>query len=276
MGSLTNYAEQKMLDHLCLTPYSSVATLYLGLSTADPTDAATGASCNEVPNAYDYARTAITFGAAGSRLITQNADVDFPAANGGSWGTVTHWFVADNATYGAGNVLAAGAFGTSKTINDGNTPSVASGVVYVSISAGEVSDYAANAFLDRMFRNQAFTISANYLALIITNATDDADDGDTITEPSGGSYARKQVNANGGAAPDWDLAVAGDPSYVDSADAITFATATASWGTVIGVALCDALTSGEVLMYDNAMTDQLVDDGDTAEFAAAAIVLQMN
>jgi len=275
MGSLSNFSEAELLDHVYNVAYSATPTLSLALASADPGDAATGASMNELANANGYARTTITFGAAGSRLITQNADVDFPQATGGGWGTASHWAVLDNSSYGLGNVLASGAFAVAKLINDGNTPTVASAEVYVQIDANEISDYLALNWLDLMFRNQVFAKPATYVGLTTVIITDGMT-GTTITEPSGGAYARKQVNINGGASPTWDIAVEADPSYVDNTHIITFITATASWGTIVGVAICDAATVGELLMYDNGMTDQLVDNGDTAEFAAAALVAQQS
>ena len=84
MGSLTNTAEVGMLDHILnKTTYGPFTTVYLGLCTADPTDAATGGSANEVSNANAYQRTAITFGAAAGRVITQSGAVTFPQASGG-------------------------------------------------------------------------------------------------------------------------------------------------------------------------------------------------
>lgn len=276
MGSITNFLEMELLDHLCLTAYTPPANIYLCLCTADPTDAATGASMNETGDLAAYQRTAITFAAASSRSVAQTGDVTFPQATDDYASPITHWAIADSQTHGAGNVLAHGAFAASKTIYDNDTPKVASGEVTVSFSASELSDYAANGLLDFAFRNQSFTVSANYIALIITNPVTDGMTGSTITEPSGGSYARKQVNANGGAAPDWDLAVSGDPSYVDNNDAITFVTASANWGTIIAVALVDASSAGNLLMYDNDMTDKAVDSGDTAEFPAGDLDWQMS
>ena len=275
MGSMTNYAELELLDHVYNAAYSAVATTYLCLCTADPTDAATGASMNEVPNLYAYQRTAITFGAAASRVITQNADVDFPQASGGGWGTVTHWAICDNQTYGSGNVLGVGAFGTSKTINDGNTASVVSAEINVTISAAEVSDYLALNWLDLMFRNQVFAKPATHVALCTATIADN-DTGSTITEPAGGAYARKQVNINGGASPTWDVAVEGDPSYVDNTHEIAFTTATGDWTTIVAVGICSLATLGELLMYDNAMTDQQVDNGDTAKFAVGVLDAQLS
>lgn len=267
MGSLTNYAEVAFLKHICLeAAYSPATTIYLALCTADPTDAATGASMNECANTGSYARTAITFAAAASRSVAQNADVDFPQATG-SWGTVSHWAIVDTNTYGSGNVLAHGAFASSKAVGSGDTPSVASGEVTVSFNAGEVSNYAANGFLDRMFRNQAFTVSATYLGLTTVIVTDGMT-GSTITEPGSGAYAREQVNANGGAAPDWNLVTSGDPSYVDNNDDVTFTTATGDWGTITSVVMCDASSAGNLLMYDNDVTDKAVNNGDTAKITA--------
>src|SRR3990167_7674776 len=104
MGSLTDFSELELLDHVLNVAYTPPATVYLALATADPTDAATGAAMNEVPNSGSYARVAISFGAAASRRVTQDALVTFAQATG-AWGTVTHWVVVDSGTYGAGNAL---------------------------------------------------------------------------------------------------------------------------------------------------------------------------
>jgi hypothetical protein len=249
MGSLTDFSENKLLDHVLNTAYTPAATIYLALATADPTDTATGASANEVANSGSYARTAITFGSAASRRITQNATVTFPQASG-SWGTVSHWFIVDTATYGSGNVLAHGSFVASKAIVSGNTPSIASGETYIEFSAGEISDYLSNKLLDLMFKNVAYSRPSTYIAL--TTATiSDSNTGSTITEPSGGSYARKLVNANGGSSPTWNLASAG---IVTNNQQIDMATATASWGTITSIAIVDASSAGNSLFYDNGMT----------------------
>lgn len=262
MGSLSDYAELELLDHVCNVAYSPVSTIYLCLCTADPTDAATGASMNEVANQYAYARTAISFGSASSRVITQDADVDFPQASGGSWGTASHWAICDNNSYGSGNVLAHGAFDTSKTINDGNSATVDSGEVNVTFSAGYLSDVLAGNLLELMFDNQAYSAPDTYVAL--TTATiSDSDTGSSITEPGAGSYARVQVYPNAGSTPYWTVASSG---ALDNVQAIDFPDATASWGTVVAMAVCSASSGGDLLFYDNGMSDQAVGDGDSVSF----------
>lgn len=274
MGSITDFLENELLDHIFNASYTSPTNIYLALATADPTDTATGASMNECANSGSYARTAISFGVAAARAVTQDADVTFPTATG-SWGTVTHWAITDNGTYGAGNVLAHGAFAASKLISTDDTPSVASGEISVSFTAGEISNYLANELLDHCFNNAAFTTTASSTYVALCTATiADTDTGATITEPGGGSYARKEVSENGGTSPTWDVAASG---VVDNTHAITFATATASWGTIVAVAICDSGTTGagNLLFYDNTMTDKAVGDGDTAEFAVGDLDVVM-
>lgn len=40
MGSLSDFAENELLDHLFNAAYSPASAIYLGLCTADPTDPA--------------------------------------------------------------------------------------------------------------------------------------------------------------------------------------------------------------------------------------------
>lgn len=278
MGSITNSLAQDLADHILnKVAYTNPANLYLSLCTADPTDAATGASMNEVANANGYQRTAIVFAAAGSRTIDQTGAVNFPQASGGGWGTATHWCITDNQTYGSGQAMAFGALNQSKTINDGDTPSVATGEVDVTISAGEVSNYLANAILDFAFRDQAFTSPTVYLGLADTIMSDSTT-GVSVSEPSGGSYARELIYENGGGTPDFSLATLANPSVVDNSDVVNMTTATADWGTMTSWFLSDNPTTGagNILFYDNDVTDKAVNNGDTAQFAANALVCNVS
>jgi hypothetical protein len=222
---------------------------------------------SEVANSNNYSRTAITLGAASSRRVTQSGTVTFPQASG-SWGTVTHWAIATSGTHGAGDVLASGVLAVQKSVVNGNTPSVASGEVWVEITASTgLSTYAANGLLDRMFRNQAFTISANYLALA-TVTLSDATTGSTATEPSGNNYSRLEINASGGAQPSWEAA---SNNTVQNANAWVMPTPSGAWGTVVAAFIADASTAGNVLMYDNGITDQAVASGDVVQYATGAM-----
>lgn len=275
MGSLANYAENALLNHLVGTAYTAPATVYLALCTSDPTDAATGASMNEVSNSNAYARKAITFAAAASRAIAQTGAVTFDQATG-SWGTVTHYAIVDSATYGEGNVLAHGSFSSSFAPVNGSTPSIASGQVTITIDALTnygMTTYLANLLLDKMFRNQTYNQPATYVALL-DSAGADADT--TITtagkEAGGTNYARILVNKVGGDSPAWNTVASG---ATDNAAELAFSTVgSGGWGTIVGMAIVDGgtLDAGNVLLYDNVnITDQTPAVGDTIKFAAGAL-----
>lgn len=275
MGDITTHLSNELLDHvLNQATHTPDTNLYLCLCTADPTDAATGASMNEVANSGSYQRTAIAFSAASSRLVDQSGDVDFPTATG-PWGDVTHWTICNNQTYGSGDVLAHGAFSETKSIVSGNSPTVAAGSndVNVSFSAGFISDYLANELLDHAFNNSAYTAPTTTYVGLTTATIDDTDDGDTITEVSAGGYARELVDENGGSSPTWSLAAA---ELVSNLANVDIGPATASWGTVVAAFVADALTSGEVLFYDNGVSDQAVGNGDTFRFPTGDLDVTMD
>jgi hypothetical protein len=118
MANLSDYAENKLLDHLLGTASFTMPTqVYAALYTT-ATDDATGGT--EVTNAGAYARMAVDFAAAAAGAANPTADVTFPEANA-NWGTVTHIALTDSATHGGGNRLMHGALTASKQIDLGDT-----------------------------------------------------------------------------------------------------------------------------------------------------------
>lgn len=116
--SASNYLENEVLDHVLqkgTADFTSPANLYIGLFTA-VSDGEAG-TVTEV-SGNDYARTAVSFNTASGGSSTNNGDVTFPAANGGSWGTITHIGVYDAST--AGNLLFYGALTASKSVDEGD------------------------------------------------------------------------------------------------------------------------------------------------------------
>lgn len=185
--------------------------------------------------------------------------------------------IVDSATWGAGNVLAYGALLENKVLASGNTPTIAAGETYVQFTALAgfgLSTYAAEGLLNWMFRNQAFTVSANALGLS-TATLSDASTGATVTEPVGGSYARLTLNAPGGASPAW-ASVSGNQA--SNANIWQFALATAGWGTVVSAFVADSATAGagNILIYDNGVADQTVGTGDPVLYPQGAFVCRIN
>jgi hypothetical protein len=122
----------------------------------------------------------------------------------------------------------------------------------------------ANAALDEEFGSGA--PATWYIALYTALP---ADDGSGGTEVSGGSYARAAVTNNATNFP------AASGRQKSNALAITFAQATANWGTVVGVGFFTASSGGTPVYKKALVTNRTVQTGDTFSFAATQLVLQV-
>lgn len=130
--------------------------------------------------------------------------------------------------------------------------------------AGSKSDYLEAKVLDHVLGGPDYTRPATIYVALYTTAPTDAGGG---VEVSGGSYSRVAVTNN---STNWPATSGGTKSNGTS---ITFPTATASWGTVQAVGLLDAATGGNLLFWATLETPKSVGAGDTASFAAGALVL---
>lgn len=142
MSAASNYLENKVLDHVLkysTAPYTAPSTLYVALFKNSSGNTATnleaGTLTDEIPTAgsTSYARQTITFASASSGSSATNATVTFPTATA-SWGTITHVAIMNGGTAGAGDVLFWGAVTTTKTIDTGDTFSISSGNLTVSLA----------------------------------------------------------------------------------------------------------------------------------------------
>jgi hypothetical protein len=141
MSAASNYLENKVLDHTLrygTAPYTAPSPVYLALFTGTAgtvlANLEAGTLTNEVSTSGTaYARQSIAFSAASGGSIANSATVTFPAATA-SFGTVTCVALMDGATAGAGNVLFYGAVTTAKAIDTGDTFSVSSSALTVSLA----------------------------------------------------------------------------------------------------------------------------------------------
>lgn len=129
-GSFSDYLETKLLDHTFRnTAFTSPTTIYVALFTVAPTDAGGGTEVSG--NAY--ARTSAAFTVSGTTtLATNSADVDFPTASGGNWGTIVAVGLFDAST--SGNFLAWADLATDRTINDGDIFRIPAGDLDITLS----------------------------------------------------------------------------------------------------------------------------------------------
>ena len=118
--SLSDYEELRLLN------YETSTVQWVGLSTADPTDDASGLA---EPSGNAYARVEIPssyWGDAAAGAVANTTAITFPRATG-SWGTVTHFAIFDAAT--GGNMKRHGALDASLAVTSGIRPVFAVGAL---------------------------------------------------------------------------------------------------------------------------------------------------
>ena len=124
-GNLSNYLENKLLDHFLGTAaYTMPTTVYVALYTVVPTDAGGGTQVT----GGSYARQTAAFSAAASGTTSNTANIDFagmPAA------TTVAIGVFDALT--SGNLLLWGTLTANKTTDAGDTLRIATGDLDISI-----------------------------------------------------------------------------------------------------------------------------------------------
>lgn len=132
MTELSNSAELLVLDWILTTgnPTRPAASA-LALDTTTITDADTGATISEPPDANGYDRQVVTWNAASGGSADNSSAETFGPNITSNWGTITDVAVVDNATYNAGNVVVFTPLDTSRTINVDDSLNFAAGSITV-------------------------------------------------------------------------------------------------------------------------------------------------
>lgn len=121
--------------------------------------------------------------------------------------------------------------------------------------------------LNYFFGAVAYAPAKVYFGLSITYYDDESGIG-TITEPTGGSYARVEKDNN---KTTWSTATAGTDYALENAIDITFPESTGAWGTIVSLFISDASTAGNVLWWDSLSTPFDVPDNTLVKFVAGDI-----
>ena len=128
---------------------------------------------------------------------------------------------------------------------------------------GSFSDALENALLDHAFKTSALSAPSNLYIALSKSTLSDTITGTIAGEISGGAYVRKVCNT-------WDAASGG---ATENTQVVTFAQATADWGTITNFAIVDAITAGTgtVYAYGTLTAPKNVASGDTLKFATGDI-----
>lgn len=130
MGGFSDYWENKILDHIFGKGSYTPPTIYVGLSTANPTDDGSGLA---EPSGNGYARVQTStsdWNDAANGSLDNAGNITFAQASG-NWGTITHFALFDAAT--SGNMLAHGALSQSKSISASDTARFEAGDLHISL-----------------------------------------------------------------------------------------------------------------------------------------------
>lgn len=132
---------------------------------------------------------------------------------------------------------------------------------------GAASDYLENKVLDHVFKTAEYTPPTHIYVALCKSTIDDTHTGSTLPgEVTGGGYARAVCD-------DWAPAVGG---YIDNENIVNFSRATADWGIVSNIALCDAETGGNVLVYGRLYDYKEVVTGDEMVFEAGELNIDID
>jgi hypothetical protein len=113
-GQMSSVLQQEVLNRYLknTTVLAPVATVYVALATAIPTDA----GFTEVTNANGYARQSCAISAVTAgppSYVTNSGIINFPTVTSTNWAAVVGWGIYDSGTYGAGNLLFYGTLGNT-------------------------------------------------------------------------------------------------------------------------------------------------------------------
>ena len=266
-SALATYLQDGLMDRLFhATPtftQPTASALHLALFSTVPT-ADTGAGATELTYT-GYAREVIDFTAASGRAVSQNGVITF-GQNTGADQTAVAWGVYD--ALSGGNLLAFGDINPDKLIGTNNTPSIADGSIVLTFTAGNVSDYLANLFLDYAFNDGVDPSTITPYAWLSTTEYVTSGDGSSLTEPAD-TYVRPTADA-------WTVTA----NSAVNTNEIAFATPGASWGVITAVGLASSVTTnaGEVLFFDNAPTGdgQTPTTGDTVAIPATTFAASVS
>jgi hypothetical protein len=126
------------------------------------------------------------------------------------------------------------------------------------------TNFLEDKVLDHVFGGNAYSAPTTLYVGLFTAAPGETGGG---TEVSGNNYSRKTVT----------FTVSGTaPTEATSAAAVEFDTASGSWGTITHVAVFDAATSGNMLVYASLAASKTIGSGDVFRIPAGDLDITLD
>ncbi len=133
------------------------------------------------------------------------------------------------------------------------------------------SNYAEDKVLDNIFRGTAFSVPNLHIALFTSSAGLETNNAASQTEitAAGTGYARTAV-------PSYTGFTAAASGKTTNATALEFPVASLDWGTVTHIALMDAETGGNVVLWGSIRNARPIYSGDIIRFAVGSIIVTLD
>lgn len=265
MGSLSAYVRDGWINYIFKgTAFAQPSSLEVALYNGDP-----GGAGTECPGT-NYTRAAVVFSDPGTYVVNTD-DVSFPTASDDTWGDVDYWAIFDDT---GSNMLAYGQLkeGVTTTIVEGNPPVIPQVEIEISVPTG-FSEDAAMHLLRYVFCGTAYTSpsASIYIALATSNLSV-GDTEITFDEAVGNNYARVHIPAS-----DWVAATGGNGQTSNgNATAVAFPTPSGDWEFTSIVVMSNFDDSGEIIAFDNRLTDGNTSSGDTVEILQNQLVITLS
>jgi hypothetical protein len=129
--------------------------------------------------------------------------------------------------------------------------------------ANNLTNYGESSLVKHLVGKAAFTMPTTvYVSL---HTADPTETGSMAAEVSGGAYSRQAVT--------WGIESGG--SIANSAE-LAWTVASASWGTVTHIGICDAATAGNMLVFGALTASKTVASGDQFKMAASALSVTLD
>ncbi len=235
-GSFSNYAEEKILNHIFGGSLFPVPSLHCGYFLTDAGDTGPGSE----PQGGGYARVPVppsTWSGASNQSVQNTQDIIFPAATG-NHGQVVGIGLFDSSV--GGNFLSYFPATSGLLIQGGDSLKIMAGGLTHSFLPGGFSTYLKNGILNHLYRGIPLPIfPALYPGYMTSPPTDSIPGG----EPIGGGYLRVAIANN---MTNMSTVVDGEKS---NSGIIAFPEVIATQGTIGFFGIWSAATAGQLLCY---------------------------
>ena len=130
----------------------------------------------------------------------------------------------------------------------------------------DMSNYLENKLCNHIFRNMTFNSPAfTYIGLFTSSAGLEENNLLIATEVTEASYSRLPCSSATFTAP--------SDGMIENVNALIFPTATTNWGSITHIALLDAATDGNVLMWKELTSPESINIGDSLRFLSGDLDL---